>query len=87
MRRNVVLCMLTFWDDDPEAAQPLRNTVVEAAQGFECAQRKADTEAKAQGLPAHNPPTLLGTLADLALNRVCVSTQEQATSTIGTDPA
>ena len=80
------LAPLLFQDDDQATARAQRETPVAAAQVSECARQKARTKRTAEGFPAHSLPTLLADLANLVLSRLRLPTQEQAATTITTEP-
>ena len=84
MRRR--LAPLLFEDDDPVAARAQRDSPVEPARVSPRAQRKAASKAAAEGFPDHSFPTLLADLSNLALNRVVLSSQQQAAITVSTQP-
>ena len=84
MRRR--LAPLLFQDDDPAAASAQRSTPVEPAEVSERARHQAATKRTPEGLPAHSFPTLLGDLASLVLNQVCLPWQEQAAIAVATKP-
>jgi len=68
MRR--ALAPILFDDEDPEAAQQLRDTVVTPAQRSPKAQRKARTKRTDDGLPVHSFQTLLQDLQTITNNQV-----------------
>ena len=85
VRAHVFLCMLAYYvewhmrqklepmlfeDDDPEAGEALRSSIVAPAQRSPSAQRKVHSLRTADGLPTHSFATLLKDLATLTKNRV-----------------
>ena len=85
VRAHVFLCMLAYYvewhmrqklapmlfeDDDPEAGEALRSSIVAPAQRSPSAQRKVHSLRTADGLPTHSFATLLKDLATLTRNRV-----------------
>ena len=85
VRAHVFLCMLAYYvewhmrqklapmlfeDDDPEAGEALRSSIVAPAQRSPSAQRKVRSLRTADGLPTHSFATLLKDLATLTRNRV-----------------
>jgi len=68
MRR--ALAPLLFDDEDHQAAQAQRTSVVAQAQRSESAQRKAASQQTVEGLPVHSFRSLLADLATLTRNRV-----------------
>jgi len=85
VRAHVFLCMLAYYvewhmrqklapmlfeDDDPEAGEALRSSIVALAQRSPSAQRKVRSLRTADGLPTHSFATLLKDLATLTRNRV-----------------
>ena len=85
VRAHVFLCMLAYYvewhmrqklapmlfeDDDPEAGEALRSSIIAPAQRSPSAQRKAYSLRTADGLPTHSFATLLKDLATLTRNRV-----------------
>ena len=85
VRAHVFLCMLAYYvewhmrkalapilfdDDDPEAAQAQRNSVVEPAQRSPSAQAKAHLKRTKEGWPVHSFQTLLKDLATICRNRI-----------------
>jgi hypothetical protein len=68
MRRE--LSPLLFDDDDPQAADAARKSVVSPAQRSEKAKRKDATKVTADNLPVHSFQTLLKDLATRTLNEV-----------------
>ncbi len=84
MRRR--LAPLLVQDDDPAAARAQRDTPVEPAEVSQRAKRRAGTKITPEGFPVHSFPTLLGDLANLALNRVSLPTQDKTAITIATEP-
>jgi len=85
VRAHVFVCMLAYYvewhmrkalapilfdDDDPEAAQAQRNSVVEPAQRSPSAQAKAHMKRTKEGWPVHSFQTLLKDLATICRNRI-----------------
>ena len=85
VRAHVLLCMLAYsveWhmrrqlapllfdDDDRDAAEAARRSVVAPAQVSETASAKARDKRNAEGDPVHSFRTLLGDLATVTLNTV-----------------
>ena len=85
VRAHVLLCMLAYYvewhmrralapllfdDEDPDAAEAARASIVAPAQVSESAKKKARSKRTANGLPVHSFRTLLGDLATVAKNRV-----------------
>ena len=85
VRAHILLCMLAayvewhikqaltplfFADQEPEAGEALRPSVVAPAQRSPAALRKVHTQTTADGLPVHSFATLLQDLATLTLNQV-----------------
>ena len=85
VRAHVFVCMLAYYvewhmrkalapilfdDDDPEAAQAQRNSVVEPAQRSPSAQAKAHLKRTKEGWPVHSFQTLLKDLATICRNRI-----------------
>jgi hypothetical protein len=68
MRR--ALAPLLFDDEEPDAAQAQRTSIVAPAQRSTSAQQKAASKQTADGLPVHSFRTLLADLATLTRNRV-----------------
>ncbi len=68
MRR--ALAPLLFDEEDPEAAQAQRTSVVAPAQRSAAAQDKAASKRTADGFPVHSFRSLLADLATLTRNRV-----------------
>ncbi len=84
MRAQVLLCMLAchvewhmrfklapmLFDDDPQAAQAGRASVVAPATPSPAARRRAATRRTPHGAPVHRFRTLLDDLATIAKDRV-----------------
>jgi transposase len=85
VKAHVFLCMLAYYvewhmrpalapllfdDEDPEAAQAQRTSIVAPAQRSTSAQQKAASKRTADGSPVHSFRTLLADLATLTRNRV-----------------
>ena len=68
MRRD--LAPLLFDDEDRQAAQAQRTSIVAPAQRSESAEQKAISKLTADGLPVHSFRTLLADLATLTRNRI-----------------
>ena len=68
MRR--ALAPLLFDDEDPDAAEAARASIVAPAQVSESAKKKARSKRTAHGHPVHSLRTLLGDLATVTKNRV-----------------
>lgn len=65
-----LLAPLLFAEDDPQAAQAQRQSVVTPTHRSPRAQRKAQRKRTDEGLPAHSFPSLLKDLATIAKNQV-----------------
>jgi len=85
VRAHVFLCMLAYYvewhmrqrlapmlfdDDEPEAGESLRKSVVAPAQRSPAAQDKARRKRTPEDLPVHSFQSLLGDLATIVINRV-----------------
>lgn len=85
VRAHVFLCMLAYYvewhmreklapllfdDEDPEAAQALRTSIVAPARRSPSAARKASSRRTTDGYPVHSFRTLLKDLATLTKNRI-----------------
>jgi hypothetical protein len=85
VKAHVLLCMLVYYvewhmrralapllfdDEEPDAAQAQRTSIVAPAQRSTSAQQKAASKQTADGLPVHSFRTLLADLATLTRNRV-----------------
>jgi transposase len=85
VRAHILLCMLAayvewhikralmpllFTDEQPEAGEALRTSVVAPAERSPAALRKVHTQFTEDGLPVHSFTTLLQDLATLTLNQV-----------------
>jgi transposase len=85
VRAHVFLCMLPYYDErhmrqklapllfddqDKEAAEERRESVVKPARRSESADRKARTKHNEEGLPVHSFRTLLADLATLTINHI-----------------
>ena len=85
VRAHIFLCMLAYYvewhmrarlkpllfeDDDPDAAEAARTSVVAPAEVSPSAKDKARSKQTAAGLPVHSFRTLLDDLATVAKNRV-----------------
>jgi hypothetical protein len=64
------LAPLLFDDEEPEAGEALRTSVVAPAQRFPAAVQKARDKRTNEDLPVHSFQSLLGDLATVAINRV-----------------
>ena len=95
VRAHVFLCMLTYYvewhmrdslapllfdEDDPEAAEQLRRSVVAKAQRSASAKKKAATKKTPDGWPVHSFQTLLKDLATLTKNQVQFKGNAQTTT-------
>ena len=65
-----MLAPMLFDDDDPQAAQTARASVVAPTTTSPAAKHKAATERTSNGMPVHSFQTLLDDLATVASNRV-----------------
>jgi len=83
MRR--ALAPLLFDDEDHEAAQAQRSSIVAPAQRSPSAQQKAASKQNTDGLPVHSFRSLLADLATLTRNRVRMG--EQAFDMLATPTA
>jgi transposase len=83
MRR--ALAPLLFDDEDHEAAQAQRSSIVAPAQRSPSAQQKAASKQNTDGLPVHSFRSLLADLATLTRNRVRMG--EQASDMLATPTA
>ena len=85
VRAHVLLCMLAYYvewhmrealapllfdDEDPQAGEALRRSVVAPAQRSPAAQAKAAHKCTADGTPVHSFQTLLSDLATICRNRI-----------------
>lgn len=85
VRAHILLCMLAYYvewhmkqalapllflDEQPEAGEALRASVVAPTQRSPAALRKLDTHRTEDGLPVHSFQTLLADLATLTRNQV-----------------
>ena len=85
VRAHVFLCMLAYYvawhmrsrlapilfdDDDKQAAEARRGSVVQPAERSTKAQNKASSKRTEDGLPVHSFPTLIQDLATLTRNTV-----------------
>jgi Tfp pilus assembly protein PilF len=68
--REALLGPILFDDDDPEAAQAQRKSVVQPAQRSPSAQAKALLKRTKDGWPVHSFQTLLKDLATICRNRI-----------------
>jgi hypothetical protein len=73
MRRE--LAPLLFDDDDPQAAEAARKSIVSPAQRSDKAKHKDATKVTTDNLPVHSFQTLLKDLATLTVNEVRVGEQ------------
>ena len=101
VRAHVFLCMLAYYlewhlrkqlapmlfdDDDPQAAQARRSSVVAPAVPSPSAERKATTRRTPDDLPVHSFRTLLNDLATIAKNRIQPKLSDTATFEVVTRP-
>jgi transposase len=101
VRAHVFLCMLAYYlewhlrkrlapmlfdDDDPQAAQARRSSVVAPAMPSRSAERKATTLRTTDDLPVHSFRTLLNDLATIAKNRIQPKLQDAANFEVVTRP-
>jgi len=101
VRAHVFLCMLAYYvewmmrqalapmlfdDDDKEAADRQRKSIVAPAQRSPAAEQKAGTKRTADGQPVHSFQTLLKDLATIAKNRVRSSKAQAAEFWLTTRP-
>jgi len=85
VRAHIFLCMLAYYvewhmrkalapllfdDDDPDAAQAKRSSIVSPSTPSDSAQAKASTKKTPEGLPVHSFRTLLSDLATVTKNQV-----------------
>lgn len=92
VRAHVLLCMLAYYlewhlrqrlteflfeEEDPSAADALRESIVAPAQRSPRTMKKEQTKRTAGGLPVHSFQTLLRDLATLVKNRVRASSADQ----------
>ncbi len=90
VRAHVLLCMLAYYvewhmrralapilfdDDDPQAAEAARKSIVSPAERSPQAKSKDNLKKTADGMPVHSFQTLLKDLATLTLNQVRVGEQ------------
>ena len=90
VRAHVFLCMLAYYvefhmrealapilfdDDDPQAAQAQRESIVAPAQRSAKAQHKAQRKRTDDGLPVHSFQTLLADLATITKNQMQMGAQ------------
>jgi len=100
VRAHVFLCMLAYYvewhmrralapilfdDDDPEAAEAQRLSVVAPAQRSPKAQRKAMRKRTDDGLPVHSFRTLLADLGTIAKNQMRMGEQSFQMVTTATE--
>ena len=91
VRAHVLLCMLAYYvewhmrqdlapilfdDHHPDAAESLRDSVVQTAQRSPAAQKKAATKRTHDNLPVHSFRSLLADLATLTKNTMRLADQE-----------
>jgi Transposase DDE domain len=101
VRAHVFLCMLAYYlewhlrqrlapmlfdDDDPQAAQARRSSIVAPAMPSPSAERKATTRRTPDDLPVHSFRTLLNDLATIVKNRIQPKVPDAATFEIVTRP-
>ena len=90
VRAHVFLCMLAYYvewhmrqalapvlfdEDDPEAAEAARKSIVSPAERSPKANRKDTLKRTSDGLPVHSFQTLLKDLATLTMNQVRIGDQ------------
>ena len=100
VRAHVFLCMLAYYvefhmraalapilfdDDDPNAAQAQRDSIVAPAQPSPKAQNKARRKRTDDGLPVHSFQTLLADLATITKNQMQMGDQSFEMITTPTD--
>ena len=101
VRAHVLLCMLAYYvewhmrqelapvlfdDEDPQAGEALRASVVAPAQRSPAALAKAAHKRTADGAPVHSFQTLLSDLATICSNRILPEVPGAATFTKTTQP-
>lgn len=101
VRAHVFLCMLAYYvewnmrqklasllfdDDEREAAEERRESVVAPAQLSDSAMKKANTKVNAEGLPVQSFRSLLSSLGSVVKNTLQMSNCNQATFTKTTTP-
>jgi transposase len=101
VRAHVFLCMLAYYlewslrerlapmlydDDDPEAAEAMRDSPVAKAQRSPSALAKSATGRTQDGLPVHSFHTLLADLATLARNTIVTAIAPNRPFTVLTRP-
>ena len=101
VRAHVFLCMLAYYlewhlrrrlapilfdDDDKEAAEALRSSVVAQAQRSQSAITKQTTGVTADGLPVHSFRSLLADLGTLARNTIVTAITPKLPLTVLTRP-
>ena len=100
VRAHVFLCMLAYYvewnmrkalapilfdDDDPDAADAQRDSIVAPAQRSPKAKRKASRKRSDDGLPVHSFQTLLADLATITKNQMQMGDQSFTMLTTPTD--
>lgn len=101
VRAHVFLCMLAYYvewhmrrklkpllfeEEEPQAAEALRASIVAPAQRSDSARRKDSTKRNEEGLPVHSFQSLLADLATLTRNEVHSGEDSSHTFSILTEP-
>ena len=101
VRAHVFLCMLAYYvewhmrrklkpllfeEEEPQAAEALRASIVAPAQRSHSARRKDSTKRTEEGLPLHSFQSLLADLATLTRNEVHSGEDSSHTFSILTEP-
>ena len=101
VRAHVFLCMLAYYvewhmrrklkpllfeEEEPQAAEALRASIVAPAQRSHSARRKDSTKRTEEGLPVHSFQSLLADLATLTRNEVHSGEDSSHTFSILTEP-
>ena len=101
VRAHVFLCMLAYYvewhmrrklkpllfeEEEPQAAEALRASIVAPAQRSDSARRKDSTKRTEEGLPLHSFQSLLADLATLTRNEVHSGEDSSHTFSILTEP-
>jgi len=81
-----LLAPMLYHDDDKDAAEAMRNSVVAKAERSPSARAKETTGVAPDGLPVHNFHSLMADLGTLALNRVVTPLDEHYECTVFTKP-
>ena len=91
VRAHILICMLAYYvewhmkealapmlfiDDDPEAAEAARKSVVSPAGRSQKAKDKDNSKRTDDGLPVHSFQTLLKDLRTLTMNEVTMGSQD-----------